>query len=350
MAWLDALKGIAILAVVLDHAFIVDDYLLWKHLYFSVSWFIFLAGVSNTYTARQRDFDPRRDTASLWRHRLSGLLGPYLSVSVIAYALVDARAWTFGRYLRELLLFHTLPPLYFIALLVQLLAVFPLLFALIYRWGWKGRLALASAIVPVATIVSPRVTFPWVLGAHFLFGASFLYLFALGMLLQPHLTSGRIPPLAWFACGLPLFFWAESMNLDTGGVLMTHPPSNVLVSYSVGLLLIGYAAARLLEGWIGMRWLCILGRRSLDIFLYHYLFILPILPYRHATRLGPLQPVYLQLLLMALAVPCAIAGSLLLGPAVSRATAQLAALLSGVLQRRELAPGRLAGEARTRPE
>ena len=350
LPWLDALKGIAILAVVLDHSFIVDDYVLWKHLYFSVSWFIFLAGVSNTYTARLREFEPRRDCVAYWRHRLNGLLWPYLCVSVVAYLLVDARIWTGGRYLRELLLFHTLPPLYFIALLLQMLAIFPLLFALIYRWGWKGRLALALAIVPVATRLSSDVTFPWVLGAHYLFGASFLYLFVLGMLLQPQLTSSRLHPVVWLALGVPIFVWFEHLNLDSKGVLMTHPPSNVLVAYSVGLLLICYAAARLFGDWSGLRWLRGLGRRSLDIFLYHYIFVLPILPYHHGVHIGALSTVQSQLLLMAADVPFAIVGSLLLGPAVAAVRAQLAALASGLLQRADLLPGRLATTRQTRLE
>lgn len=329
LRWLDALKGIAVLAVVLDHAFIVDDYLLWKHLYFSVSWFIFLAGVSNTYSGRRRGFDLRQDTIRLWKRRLATLLGPYLLASAVTYVALDFRRTSLQSFLRQLVLFHTLPPDYFIALLLQLLVLFPILFVLLYRAGWKGRLAVAVTIVPVAAVLSRQVTFPWVLGAHYLFGASFLYLFVLGMLLEPALTSGRIHPLVWLGLSLPLFVWAEGVNVATNGAVMTHPPSNVLVIYAVGLIGTCYAACRLFGQSAPVRLLALLGRRSLDIFLYHYLFILPILQFRDTAWTARLPFVWSQVVLMVATVPMAIVGSIL----AARAGSALVLTLTGWLSR-----------------
>jgi peptidoglycan/LPS O-acetylase OafA/YrhL len=309
--WLDALKGIAIVAVVLDHAFIVDNFLLWKHLYFSVSWFIFLAGVSNAYSARRRGYDPARDTFSLWKRRLRSLLLPYLFVSVMAGLFFDRGAAPVSKFVRDLLLFHGLPPLYFIVLLIQLLALFPVLYWALHRAGWIGRCLVAVAIVPVAAVLSHEITFPWVLGAHYLFGASFLYLFVLGMIAEGFLSSQSMHPVGWLAAGLIVFVPAERINVATNGVLMTHPPSNVLVAYSVGLLAIAYACARLFPETFPVRLARRLGRRSIDIFLYHYFFLIPFFPFRSIPWTRAVPFVWSQVLVMLCSVPLAIGGSLL---------------------------------------
>jgi peptidoglycan/LPS O-acetylase OafA/YrhL len=327
LEWLDALKGIAIAAVVLDHAFIVDDYLLWKHLYFSVSWFIFLAGVSNTNSARRRGYDPAHDTFGLWRRRVRSLIPPYLFVSVLAALLFDRGHTAVGTFARDLVLFHGLPPLYFIALLLQLLALFPLLYWALYRAGRLGRSLVAITVVPVAAVLSHSVTFPWVLGAHYLFGASFLYLFVLGMLAEPFLSSQSMHPFVWLALGAIVFLPAERLNVATNGILMTHPPSNVLVAYSVGLLSIGYACSRLFARTLPARVARLLGRRSIDIYLYHYFFLIPILPFRHVAWMKAIPFVWGQVTLMLIAVPVAIGGSLIAARLAAQAGAYSLATL-----------------------
>ena len=342
LAWLDALKGVAILAVVLDHAFLVDNYVLWKHLYFSVSWFIFLAGVSNTTSALGRGFQARRDTFGLWRRRVATILPPYLAASLLALVFIYIGRQPLSVFAHEFFLFHTLPPLYFIALLFQLLLVFPLLFVLLFRAGWAGKLLVAASIVPVAAILSHRITFPWVLGAHYLFGASFLYLFVLGMLLAPRLVQERPHHLVWIAAGILLFAVGEWQNLSTGGELMTHPPSNVLVIYSTGLLAIAYGLSRRYAGSgvvLALGWL---GRRSLDVFVYHYLFLTPFLALRHTRWMPELPIVWDQLIPMVIAVPLAIAGSLVTGAMVARALRSL----RGALKRR---PGSGVAAGQDRP-
>jgi peptidoglycan/LPS O-acetylase OafA/YrhL len=329
--WLNALKGIAILAVVLDHAFIVDNYLLWKHLYFSVSWFIFLTGVSNTHSALRCGFRPLRDALSLWRRRLGTLLPAYLAASALAFVFLYAGHVSATSFLRELLLFHSLPPLYFIALLLQLLAIFPVLFLLLYRSGWLGRLTVAAVIIPVAAVLSHAITFPWVLGAHYLFGASFLYLFVLGMALAPLLAADRPRPLVVLACSLPLLACAEAINLATDGELMTHPPSNLLVVYSLALLGLAYALCRLFAGSAVVRFFSLLGCRSLDIFVYHYLWIAPFLHFRQIPWTDRLPYAWGQVVLMVAAVPLAIAGSLLTARMVELFFREAKRLLSALL-------------------
>jgi len=311
LGWLDALKGIAILAVVIDHGFIVDDYVVWKHLYFAVSWFIFLAGVSNTHSARRRCFRPLKDSLPFWRKRAGALVGPYLAASGIAFLVLDPRHPSAGMFFDRLALFNGLPQLYFVPLLLQLLALFPILFAALYLFGWLGRAAVALTIIPVAAVLSRLVTFPWVLGAHYLFGASFLYLFVLGMLAEPYLSARRPKPAVWLACAVPLFAWAERLNLSTNGDLMTHPPSNVLVLYAVALALVCYALCCQFAGSLPVRAAAQLGRRSFDIFLYHYLFLLPILQFRNHAWTNRLPVLDGQLVLMAAAIPIAVAGSIL---------------------------------------
>ncbi len=324
--WLDALKGIAILAVVSDHAFIVSDYLVWKHLYFAVSWFILLAGVSNTYSARRRGFDLRRDTPEFWRRRLATLLPPYLGASAFAFVTLCVGRKAVGVFLQELAGFHTLPPLYFIPLLLQFLLAFPVLYLLLYQRGWWGRLIVAVLAVPVAAVLSQRITFGWPLAAHYFLGASLLYFFLLGMVLQPLLTSRRLPALPLLLCSASAFAWAERVNVATGGTLMTHPPSNLLLIYAISLLGIAYSLCRLFSASLPVRAAAWLGQRSLQIFVYHYPFLTPIFAYRYAVWTNRLPLGWNQVLLMALAIPVAIAGSVLV--------ARLITILPSLLLRR----------------
>jgi peptidoglycan/LPS O-acetylase OafA/YrhL len=60
-----------------------------------------------------------------------------------------------------------------------------------------------------------------------------------------------------------------------------------------------------------------LGRRSFDIFLYHYLFLIPILQFRHHPWTSRLPLLDGQLVLMAAAIPIAVAGSILTARAVT---------------------------------
>ncbi len=312
LEWLDALKGVAIIAVVFDHAFIVDDYLVWKHAYFAVSWFIFLAGVSNTLSARRRGFACRRDVLQFYRRRLRSLLGPYLWITVLATALLASRALAPIALGRRLLLADAQPQLYFVPLLLQLLLVFPALYLALFRFGWAGRLVALVGVLLVGPWLSYRITLPWALGAHYLLGASFLYLFVLGMLAAALLARAAPRHLPLAAACLLCAVLGERALLRSGGTIMTHPPSNAMLPYTLGLLGSAFALCRLLQGSAPLRLLAALGHRSLDIFLYHYLFLLPFLPYRDRTRAHALPFPHAQAVLVVAAIVTAIAGALLL--------------------------------------
>ena len=311
LVWLDALKGIAILAVVFDHAYVIDDFLVWKHAYFAVSWFILLAGVSNTLAARRRGLRPLHDAPDLLRRRCLALLGPYLWVSVACYLVVQAAHATPAGVLRALLLADAQPQLYFVPLLLQLLIAFPLLYGAIYRAGLRGWLFVGLLLVVVGPWLSHQLMFPWTLGAHYLLGASFLYLFVLGMVVAPLLLAPlrRLGPL--LALCVLLAVLGERTLLRSGGFMMTHPPSNVMVPYVVGLLGIAYALCRLGARTGPVRALAWLGHRSLDIFLYHYIFLLPLLRYRDRALAATLPLPHPQVAVVALAIPGAVGGALL---------------------------------------
>lgn len=300
------------MAVVFDHAFIVDDYLAWKHAYFAVSWFILLAGVSNTLSARRRGFSNGRDVIAFGRRRLRSLLGPYLWITVLAVALLDRAAFTPGALSHRVLFADVQPQLYFVPLLLQLLLVFPLLYVALYRLGWFGRAATLAGVLLVGSLLAYRITLPWTLGAHYLLGASFLYLFVIGMLIAPLLAAAgrRHLPLAVIVLCTALL--GERMLLRSGGTIMTHPPSNAMLPYTLGVLGICYTLFRLLRGSPPVRLLAALGHRSLDIFLYHYLFLLPFLPFRDPARARALPISHAQAVLVVVAIATAIAGALLL--------------------------------------
>jgi peptidoglycan/LPS O-acetylase OafA/YrhL len=333
LQWLDALKGVAIVAVVFDHAFIVDDYVVWKHAYFAVSWFIFLAGVSNTLSARRRGIGRRRDVLRFYQRRLRSLLGPYLWITVFATALIDTAALTPPALAHRLLVANAQPQLYFVPLLLQLLLVFPLLYVALFRAGWTGRVAVLAGVLLIGPWISYRVTLPWTLGAHYLLGASFLYLFVLGMVAAPLLERAGPRALPLAAGCLLVAVLGERDLLRSGGFMMTHPPSNAMLPYTLALLGVAYTLCRLLCGSAPVRLLAALGHRSLDIFLYHYLFLLPFLPYRDPARARTLPFPHGQAVLVVAAIITAITGALALAW-LSRAAWRLVRHATGYTTRR----------------
>src|SRR3989344_5946245 len=92
--WVDVLRGIAILAVVLDHAFFLypqfRNTVVWSHTYFSIPWFVFLSGVTNTLSAKGKTWVFPR-THLLFVLKRFSLLLPYILAALISYVLLNYR-------------------------------------------------------------------------------------------------------------------------------------------------------------------------------------------------------------------------------------------------------------------
>lgn len=283
-SWIDILRGIAIIAVVLDHVMYMFPTLrsesLWHHTYFSVPWFIFLSGVANTHSAKRKEpqhFIPFY-LGFLWRR--SNILVAYLFASMVSYGVVHKGQIDSAELLTQLRLFSAQPTYYFINLLTQLYLIFPLLYWLLKRAHPRAVVAGTVLIAGAAWGLQVMGQPPWPFSpAGRLFGSIYLVVFWLGM------VAGRFGiPTHWFVWfgALEVFVFTEWALNATQGYFLGLTPTVPFILWAMSLLIVVYLVLRVLRAaqlriphaWQSLK---ILGRYSVWIYLYHYLILLLLL-------------------------------------------------------------------------
>lgn len=311
--WFDSWRGLALLAILLFHFTFDQRHLQAPHVqllkdalahpqlwltwlaatgYQGVHLFIVCSGAALMYTAR------KESQGAFWRRHTSRVVVPYwwaLVLTVIALlglaALRDighhtGLVWEFWHNTREsgqvipmgwkelwasaTLIPRLVSPWYygvapasgwFVVLLVQLYAFFPLLRRWLNRWGSMNFL-LAVALISIATralfvvIASAPATSNWLN----IIAASRFFEFGFGMVLGLHLTKLQRPTV-WRWAPLAVGLWVIGTLLDHGWTLVM----------SSQLIAVGATIASLPLAWYSRKvsWLQWLGRFSLPIFLSH---------------------------------------------------------------------------------
>ncbi|MBI2617823.1 acyltransferase family protein [Candidatus Gottesmanbacteria bacterium] len=263
--WIDALKGIAICAVVLGHSWdIFSEYkipFIWKHLVFTIPWFIFLAGITNGSS-----YDRKKDSLFSFYSKRSRLFIDYIFAALTAYFLLTPQADLTK--LTSLLFNFTLQPtFYFVNLILQLYIIFPFL----YFISRKGKI-LPFLSVPVVFVISFWLLWemgmpPWPFSsAGRLFGAGYLFIFYLGILYS------RIKPGKFILLFLSFVFIAAEIRYM---ILPSFPPeiSPTFFSFTWSILFI-FPFILIFRSKMRLFPLEFLGRHALYIYLYHYLILL----------------------------------------------------------------------------
>lgn len=272
--WIDILRGIAILAIVLDHAyFLYPEYkntIIWWHTYFSIPWFVFLSGVTNTLSAGKKTWVFPKSHLMFIVKRFSLLL-PYIIASLICYVLLYYRNLRLDELWQGLLLFSIQPTFYFINLILQLYLIFPFLYFVIKKTGraWYQYLflLLTGVLAGRMLMVSPP---PWPFSpAGRAFGGVYLAMFLAGMLFATvKLPLNRI--VIFFAGAVFLGF--EAYLFSSRGSFISIVPSYPLLIWSLSLLLLAIKFISLTgEKNMVFKALSYLGRYSIYIYLFHYL-------------------------------------------------------------------------------
>lgn len=314
LAWIDACKGFAILAVVLDHARASLGLAppLVHYTIYSVTLFTFLGGVTNGLSiARQPPGTPYR---RLVGHRLAGILVPYAAAS-LAYDFVGG-GFTFDLRMSvdHLLHFNADGVFYFVLFYAQLVAIGPLIRRLVASRVPLAALSLAGILA--LSLLFERHTFvlPVHGGGRFLLGGSYFFVFALGMALSGPLSCAAIRPSARVvttAVAVPallLLFGPQRI-----GAAWSNPPNALAVLYTLLVFVVLFNLSAFADlspsplfgrarGAIGF-----IGRNSLTIFLYHRLAMRLVLAsawYAPVSRVPVLNE--LCVLSVAIAVPVAV--------------------------------------------
>lgn len=296
--FLDALRGLAMIAVVVDHTYQLT-YSSEKILTlssFSVTLFILLAGVTAFLS-----MDARGIKKYDWRYvrsRLKKIFVPYTIAT--AFCIFTNGWWHFDlvEFVKSVILFDAEPPFYFVFFFLQLILVSPFVYMGVKIIFTRKRLhhiinmAIILVVVGVAYLCTEYTTMLELHGgAYYLFGGSYLIVYFTGMAFGACLNRGVPEKLAYVMGCISV----AALTLYVGGVLTgiltrqnysliydkwnANPPGFRMWIYAVAIYGAVFGIYRLIEKktpYIRKIFVPIeiCGRYSLNIFLYHYYFII----------------------------------------------------------------------------
>lgn len=282
--YLDAARGIAIIAVVIDHAFFLfQDFrneIVWKHVYFSIPWFIFLAGYTSALSIQKYGFKFPASAVGYWLRRWSILIW-YTGISFFIYWFDTKSNFNVLVFFDKLLHFSIEPVYYFINLILQLYFVFPFLF-LLFQFV-KNRYIRILALLGLYGISAYLMTVPapWPFSpAGRIFGGLYLFVFGIGIVFAlEKFINHKIVLLA----SMIVFGVLENYFLLTNGVFIGIAPNFYSIFWSVSLLIIALGFLFIIKETIVSVALAFIGKSSLQIYLIHYFLLRAILPWPKNT-------------------------------------------------------------------
>lgn len=287
--WVNIAKTAAILAVLVDHTYMVlyDNELIVIGAFFSVALFMLLSGYTFVISAE------KKRNLTLWqltKKNLMKMMIPYMGATFI-YFLVDARCFIFSDFLNRLIQFNMSTPFYYVLLYFQVILLAPLLYGAA-SWGRnKGYIHLLNlgCLVIFARFSNNMTNIMDVYGGGgVLGGGSYLILFYLGMMLKMYSEKLRklSSLLGSVIFGIMLALWyrfeftdrfALDQKLGFGNGINPPGISGIVLACLIALTV--FYLTNLLEKTennlvnIGFKVCSVLGRSTLYIFLYHRLFM-----------------------------------------------------------------------------
>lgn len=279
-AWIDIMKGIAISAVVFDHAFYIfpkfQNHYIWQHTFFAVPWFVFLAAVTNTLSFDRKKWIVSAPLFLYWIGRIRSVLLPYIFVSVFIYLFYNFRDLKLSQMLNQLVNFSAQPTYYFINLLFQLYFVSPFLYILVVKiqkkWLFPPLILIVFLISFRLFTINEHLFWPFYsLGA--VFGGMYFFLFFLGILYGKKLW--RESKLTYLF--LVIIFMIYEFVMNTSRVFFLRAIGIHLFIWSMALFFIVKKGIEVFP-WpkILINTLGILGKYSLIIYLFHYFFLVEV--------------------------------------------------------------------------
>ena len=287
LVWLDFLKGLAILAVVVNHVFdtrvpIFPSGLICELSFFNVSLFVICGGVSASMSFEKCKEPSRKWSKSL--SRIASLLG-YYTIALALTRIVYTGRLDLDSFLLSWMSFPA--QFYFVLFFCELLLVSPVVYTLLFKYRGKYLQSIVSivCIMLIAFYCMFFTKIPLVYGGGgCLLGGSYLFLFTLGCFFALNVPLSLKKTLIGIASVMviPLMV-ALALKFLAGGsgglVWALNPPGLLRMGYALSLFIGFYFLLKI--RWLqssrvvqGFAWL---GRHSLDIFLYHMIVLFVLL-------------------------------------------------------------------------
>jgi probable poly-beta-1,6-N-acetyl-D-glucosamine export protein len=299
--WIDSLKGLAIIAVVCDHVFfnysISNQYFIFAQFYFSVTCFIFLSGLTNAISLKNKKWIFPMSYLDYWRKRVISILPAYVIGTGVCYYLSNRGNLNINAFVLQIKDFSAQPTYYYINLILQLYLIFPVLYQLV-RFSdrlWK-KLILTALVYYFSFNILYMFRPVWPFNhAGLMFGGGYFFVFYLGILFQSIMDKRRIYYVL-IPVGLLVFAYFEHLIFTYKSPFISIVTTFPLFLLSLSFILVLSLVIKLIIEKTPLNWfLALIGNNSYIIYLYHYLVILYCVyifhwPYYEAIILGIFVP------------------------------------------------------------
>jgi len=251
LEWLDLLKGIAIISVIIDHTYGVfyKNLLIQYHTGFSVALFIFLAGITSAISLKNGD------VMKFYKKRFLSILIPFV-IATAVFSLIDQKNFIFS-----LLHFNATGPMYFIAFFMELILIAPLLNKLNFYF--------LPLILLIANSLNHYSFIPFLWGGgNKLFGGTFLLMFYLGFLFYKNLKFFDSLRYNIMNIILPITIFVYFEYFKLFPKIWHNPPYLLTFIYTFSIFWLVFNLRLNYQNKI-LKFFSYCGRNSLYIFLYH---------------------------------------------------------------------------------
>ncbi|MFZ2024666.1 MAG: acyltransferase [Microgenomates group bacterium] len=286
--WVDCLKGIAIIFVLVDHASYLTGNVLQLngaiHIFqltsVSISWFLLLFGYISVISFETNE--PWITQTKLFWIKRYKYLWYYIIASIVGYVWLSWATVDFFDFVRRLFYFTVVPPYYYFFILFQSIFLVPF-FMLVFKrmtspYMWIGFVTLVYVgLLPISQLQQQS---SWIMPWNLLFGGLPLIFVLIGMgvrMFERFMTGKRI-----FICA---FLWGMLYIslLRRNGTLFGEQMTPFFVLFSTLLFIIVAAFVKHIIPVCSMRVVSFIGRRSLGIFLVHWMVMQSIVTLFHTT-------------------------------------------------------------------
>jgi fucose 4-O-acetylase-like acetyltransferase len=251
LSWLDLLKGIAILAVIIDHTYGVfyKNILIQYHTGFSVALFIFLAGITSAMSLSHGNF------MNFYKKRLVSIIIPFI-IATALFSLLNDKS-----FINSLLHFNATGPMYFIAFFMELILIAPLLNKLPYYF--------LILIIPLSIYLNKFSFIPFLWGGgNKLFGGTFLLMFYLGFLFYKNIEKFNNIRFKLINIIIPILLLIFFEYFKLYPKIWHNPPYTLTFIYTFSIFWLVFNLRLNYQNKI-LKFISYCGRNSLYIFLYH---------------------------------------------------------------------------------
>lgn len=271
--WLDLLKGIAMIAVVIDHLFYYYNNLsVQNHTGFHVSLFILLAGFTSAISIQNRGGVVN---FSYILKRISKIFLPYL-IATFIYCFYN-KIFNPILIFKKIITFSASGQLYFVFFYLQLIAISFLIYKLINHQKTKLLdIPLVILFYFLAYLFNQnKIINSFYGGSGVLLGGSFFFLYTLGFFIKKyeHFLDKKIFNYLLLSISLISFVIFEYFNLISKS--WSNPANNLLIIYCLIVFSLFSSLYQLVFTHFPkiLKPITLVGQQSLYVFLYHTLII-----------------------------------------------------------------------------